>query len=89
MKVWTRPVIYGIPYTVMNTYSTIEVTRIVGIGRMTLLRWLKSGKVPEPQRIHNGGIDARVWTDRDVERVRKYKLENYRKGRGRKANPKQ
>ena len=28
---------------------------------------------------------GRIWTDRDVERVRKYKQENYRKGRGRKS----
>jgi hypothetical protein len=57
---------------------------MVGIGRMTLLRWLKDEKVPEPRRIRNGGINARVWTDLDVKRVRKYKRENYRKGRGRK-----
>ena len=61
---------------------------MVGIGRMTLLRWLKDRKISEPRRIRNGGIDARIWTDRDVERVRKYKQENYRKGRGRKPKPK-
>jgi predicted DNA-binding transcriptional regulator AlpA len=71
-----------------KTYSTGEVMTIVGIGRMTLLRWLKGGKIPEPKRIGNGGIEARIWTDRDVERVRKYKQENYRKGRGRKPKPK-
>jgi len=60
---------------------------MVGIGRMTLLRWLKDGKIPEPRRIRNGGIDARIWTDRDVERVRSHKQENYRKGRGRKPKP--
>jgi predicted site-specific integrase-resolvase len=71
-----------------KTYSTVEVTRMAGIGRMTLLRWLRDGKIPEPKRIRNGGLNARIWTDRDVERVRKYKQQNYRKGRGRKAKPK-
>ena len=61
---------------------------MAGIGRMTLLRWLKNGKIHEPKRIGNGGVQARIWTDRDVERVRKYKQENYRKGRGRKPKPK-
>jgi hypothetical protein len=34
------------------------------------------------------GQEIRIWTDRDVERVRKYKEENYRKGRGRKPKRK-
>ena len=72
----------------MRSYSTKQVTQMVGIGRMTLLRWLKRGTLREPRRIRNGGIDARVWTDLDVERVREYKLNNYRKGRGRKPKRK-
>ena len=72
----------------MTTYSTKQAARIVGIGRVTLQRWLLSGKVKEPRRIRNGGIDARVWTDRDVERVRKWKAAHYRKGRGRKKKKK-
>jgi len=67
----------------MKNYSTNEVARNVGIGRMTLLRWLKSG-LREPRRISNGGVNARVWTAADVERVREYKEKHYRKGRGRK-----
>ena len=72
----------------MQTYSTSEVARMVGVHKVTLKKWLISGKVPEPRRVRNGGIQARIWTARDVERVRKYKHENYRKGRGRKPKPK-
>ncbi len=72
----------------MRTYSTKRVCKIVGIGRQTLLRWLHNGKVKEPRKISNGGVVARVWTDRDVERVRKYKAAHYRKGRGRKKKKK-
>jgi DNA-binding transcriptional MerR regulator len=68
----------------METYSTRQVARMVGINRSTLVAWLLSGKIKEPRRIRNGGIDARVWTARDVERVRKWKAAHYRKGRGRK-----
>ncbi len=68
----------------MKPYSTGEVVKIAGIDRATLWRWLRSGKVKEPGRIRNGGVDARVWTARDVERVRKWKAAHYRKGRGRK-----
>jgi DNA-binding transcriptional MerR regulator len=72
----------------MRTYSTVQVARMVGVNRVTLQHWLLDGKITEPKRISNGGVTARVWTDRDVERVRKYKAANYRKGRGRKPKPK-
>ena len=68
----------------MKTYSTGEVVKIVGIDRATLWRWLQAGKIKEPRRIRNGGIDARIWTARDVEWVRKWKAAHYRRGRGRK-----
>ena len=72
----------------MKTYSTKQVAEMVGINRVTLQRWLLSGNVPEPRRLRNGGVDVRIWKNRDVERVRKYKAANYRKGRGRKKKPK-
>jgi predicted DNA-binding transcriptional regulator AlpA len=71
-------------HTEMGTHSTQQVARLVGIGRMTLLRWLKLKPDLEPRRIRVGQINARVWNDRDVERIRKYKAAHYRKGRGRK-----
>ncbi len=71
----------------MKSYATAQVARMVGVHKVTLQRWLLAGKLAEPRRISNGGVDARIWTDRDVERVRKYKQENYRKGRGRKPKP--
>ena len=61
---------------------------MLGVHKVTLQRWLLSGKVKEPRRIRNGGVDARVWTARDVERVRKWKAAHYRKGRGRKKKKK-
>jgi hypothetical protein len=67
----------------MRNYSTATVASEVGISKLTLVRWLTAGKIREPRRIKQGGIELRLWTTRDVERVRKYKLENYRKGRGR------
>lgn len=71
----------------MQTYSTVQVARAVGVDKQTLLRWLWTGKVREPPRRKNGGQNVRIWTALDVERVRKYKEANYRKGRGRKKKP--
>jgi predicted site-specific integrase-resolvase len=76
---------YAIRYDMANkTYSTAEAARIIGINRVTLQRWLIAGSVREPKKMSAGGVQVRIWTGRDVERVRKYKQENYRKGRGRK-----
>jgi predicted site-specific integrase-resolvase len=72
----------------MKNYSTAQVAQEVKVSKLTLIRWLLAGKVKEPRRMKQGGVTVRIWTDRDVERVRKYKAENYRKGRGRKPKPK-
>ena len=72
----------------MKTYSTKQVAQMLLIDRATLRRWLLSGKIREPRRIKNGGINARVWTARDVERVRKWKAAHYWEGRGRKKKKK-
>ena len=72
----------------MKTYSTAQVARMVGVHKVTLQRWLLSGKVREPRRIRNGGVNARIWTNRDVERVKKYKAASYMKGRGPKQRKK-
>jgi DNA-binding transcriptional MerR regulator len=68
----------------MKTYSTKQVAEAVGMNRVTLQRWLLSGKVPEPKRLKAGGVDVRLWSDKDIERVRQFKQVHYRKGRGRK-----
>ena len=66
--------------------STLEVAKAVGIGKTTLLDWLRDGRIPEPKRVSQGGVEVRLWSDRDVERVQKFKEANYRKGRGRKKS---
>ncbi len=68
----------------MKSLSTAEVVKRIGVNRRTLYRWLYSGKIPEPKRGRLAGRSFRIWTPRDVERVKKYKAARYRKGRGRK-----
>jgi excisionase family DNA binding protein len=72
----------------MTKLSTLEVARKVGIGRATLERWLSNGVLQGPKTIRFGKSEFRDWTAEDVARVRNYKQQNYRKGRGRKPKPK-
>lgn len=69
------------------TLSTAEVAKKAGIDRATLERWLAGGKIARPKSLHIGRKVFRNWADADLERVRKYKRQNYRKGRGRKPKP--
>jgi len=80
----TRQEKYANRVSVMPNYSTAQVAERLGIHKATLIRWLLDGKVREPRRVNHVGQEIRIWTDRDVERVQRYKQENYRKGRGRK-----
>ena len=72
----------------MMNLSTQDVAQKVGINRVTLERWLSGGKVESPRTVKFGKNEFRNWTAADVERVRKYKQKNYRKGRGRKPKSK-
>jgi predicted site-specific integrase-resolvase len=72
----------------MAHLSTQDVARLVGINRVTLERWLSSGKVKAPKTVQFGKSEFRNWTAEDVARVRNYKQQHYRKGRGRKPKSK-
>lgn len=67
----------------MRTYSTQEVSELVGIHRVTLQEWLSTSKVRPSQATPMKGRTLWRWTPADVEKVRQYKAAHYRKGRGR------
>ncbi len=72
----------------MNAYTTPEVAELSGIHLRTLHRWLERGDISEPKRGKIGGLAVRLWSERDLKRVREYKLKFYAKGRGRKKKTK-
>jgi excisionase family DNA binding protein len=61
----------------MATYSTAQVADLLGIGTDTLHRWIKEKKVPAPNLQLIGGVKVRLWSEKDVETVKKYKLHHY------------
>ena len=76
------------PVNKMAPVSTIEVAKKVGVSQSTLERWLAEGSVKRPKPIRLGGREFRRWTVADIQRVKKYKKESYRKGRGPKPKAK-
>ena len=67
----------------MSPFSTREVARQVGIHLRTLERWLEEKKV-KPHLLQVGKKTYRIWTPKEIEKVRSVKERTYRKGRGRK-----
>jgi DNA-binding transcriptional MerR regulator len=45
-----------------------EVADVLGITKRTLMNWLRSQKIPEPER--NQANRYRRWTAQDVQRIR-------------------
>jgi excisionase family DNA binding protein len=61
----------------MKTYSTVEVAKLLGVGNDTLHRWIHSNVVPAPPVQRLGNVSVRLWTEKDVENVKKYKTSHY------------
>ena|ERR1700674_5698567 len=55
----------------MNRYSTREVAGRLGLDWGTIQRYIAAGKIPAPSVQRLGGGKFRVWTEQDIEKVRK------------------
>ena len=75
----------------MNTFSTSQVAKRLGIGIKTLSRYIAEKKVPAPQIIDVGGRKVHVWTEPEIARLRELlpKIANGRKTRYSKLREKQ
>jgi len=66
----------------MNGYTTRQAAAKIGISHISLTRYIAAKKIPAP-KVQRFGGKFRVWTDEDIERVRKLllKIKNGRKTR--------
>ena len=71
----------------MENPSTRQVAEQINISRSTLERWIANGELRPPKRVRSGGLRLRLWTPKDIERVRRLKQTSYGKGRDRKPRP--
>ena len=69
----------------MRRYTTQEVAKTIGVGYQTLLRWLYSKQLAEPERMMYGGQNLRLWTKADIARARKYKVDGLLSRKSRKG----
>ncbi len=75
----------------MKTFSTRDAAKELGLDMSTLSRYISLKKVPEPKSVTSGGMTIHLWTEEEIERVRKLlpKIANGRKIRYQKLREKQ
>jgi predicted DNA-binding transcriptional regulator AlpA len=75
----------------MTPFSTRDAAKKLGIDMSTLSRYISLKKVPEPKSVTSGGMTVHLWTEAEIEHVRKLlpKIANGRKTRYQKLREKQ
>jgi predicted DNA-binding transcriptional regulator AlpA len=75
----------------LNTFSTSQVAKRLGLGIKTLSRYIAEKKVPAPQIIDVGGRRVHVWTEPEITKLQELlpKIANGRKTRYSKLREKQ
>jgi DNA-binding transcriptional MerR regulator len=70
----------------MIRYSTNQAARKLGLSVMTIHRYIRREKIPVPRLQSVGGVRVRLWSDADIEKVRRIlpKIANGRKARHKK-----
>ncbi len=66
--------------------STQKAARLTGIGQATLQRWVKSRKLKAPKLMRVGGVPVRLWSERDMARIRRHKKRFFGQGKGRRTD---
>jgi len=67
----------------MPVFSTTQVAKRLGLGVKTLSRYIAEKKIPPPRVIEVGKRSVHIWTESEIERLRKLlpKIANGRKTR--------
>jgi hypothetical protein len=75
----------------METYSTRQVAEKLGLHYTTFHRYIAANKLPLPPLTTVGGVRVRLWSERDIDRVRKLlsKIKNGRKTRHKRKQQKE
>jgi len=74
----------------MKNYSTSEAARKLGLHPGSLSRYIAAEKVPAPKMVITGRTTTHIWTEEEIENVRKLlpKIANGRKTRYKKQSAK-
>ena len=74
----------------MSKFSTREAAKKLGLSPIALSRYIALGKIPAPEIVKTGKSSLHLWTEEEIENVRKLlpKIANGRKTRWQKQKKK-
>jgi len=74
----------------MDGYSTREAAKKLGVAFSSLTKYISLKQIPVPPLTRVGGVRVRLWTDKEIQKVRLAlpKIANGRKTRYKKQNRK-
>ena len=61
----------------MRQYTISEAAKELGIQRNTLYNWIREKQIPAPKEVFVSGIRLRVWTEKQMVKLRKHKTMSY------------
>jgi predicted DNA-binding transcriptional regulator AlpA len=75
---------------IMDAFSTRQAAKKLGLTQASLSRYIAAGKVPAPKAFTSGKMILHLWTEAEIEHVRKLlpKIANGRKTRHKKKGTK-
>lgn len=67
-------------------HTTSDVAKLVKISSPTLYRWIHTEGFKAPPMRVVANIKVRLWNKGDVERLKRFKAKQYRKGQGKRTD---
>jgi len=71
----------------MKLYTTVRAAKILGVARDTIYRWIRDDKIRGAQITRAGKFQSPLWTDADLDRMRKWMRDHPHPNRGRRKRP--
>lgn len=67
----------------MNSFSTRQAAKKLGLAHSTLNNYIATGKVPVPKSVTTGTTAVHIWSEKEIENVRRLlpRIANGRKTR--------
>ena len=67
----------------MQHYSTRQAAKKLGLAHTTLAHYIEAGKVPAPRMVTTGATATHIWSEEEIENLRRLlpKIANGRKTR--------
>jgi hypothetical protein len=61
----------------VRSYSISAAARELSVDRNTLYKWIREKHIPPPKELFVSGIRLRIWTEKQMAKLREHKAKSY------------